>query len=225
MWLSRFQDSIPPYSPVALVRSCHGRGHHWSNTEPVGYRERDRRAPNVLGAWLAPAGRIIELAHLRAADESGHLGAGADQRRTTRVPGVADGNPSVGQLCYFDAAAARVAVTALLPDDLGRKGRRAAIVAPLHPRLSPSSATRSDVHWQGCCRPAAQQQSHEHPLKHPLTHCAALLTQRYSVWKRRQPQGSRGRRLGCHPFDEVHHGHADRGLPSRHMRQLRPLPA
>lgn len=106
---------------------------------------------NVSGVRHAPAGRVIELAHLRAVEERGHLGTGVDQHRPARVPGVADGDPSVAKPCHFDAAAAGVAVTTLLPDDAGQKGRRQAVVD----RLDLDSSIVVTPADRSSCQPAA----------------------------------------------------------------------
>src|SRR6266571_1710753 len=84
---------------------------------------------------------VTELAIARAAEECVPFGAGENQRRAVRMPGVAEGHIALREECHLDAVpAGRAAVTALDPADVGQRARGHAIADAAHRDPSKSSS-------------------------------------------------------------------------------------
>src|SRR5690349_14204326 len=97
------------------------------------------------------ADQVVELAVLNSLDERGDLRWRVDQRRTTGMARIADGDRPTGQFGHLHAAAVRVAVAALTPPGSPQSRSWHAVVGlshrPSHPfqhgrRPAPASRDR-----------------------------------------------------------------------------------
>src|SRR5262245_36439945 len=83
--------------------------------------------------------QIIELAVLDTSDERGDLGGGVDQRRTTGITRITDGDRPVRQVGDLHATPVWIAVAALAPANSSQPGSWHAVIGLRHDLLTLSS--------------------------------------------------------------------------------------